>query len=99
MGMPALAPVCARAGTLLRAMAAAVTRLMARETGLALRALLGEPATFIWAKSDPSVGDPSYGGSRPRSTQARVFDQTRSCGTKPCDYGGIGAGLRVWKCR
>jgi hypothetical protein len=45
--MPALAPVCARAGKLDKLNAAAVTAAIAREAGLGDRVLLGDRATIM----------------------------------------------------
>ena len=48
--MPALDPVCARAGAPLSAIAAAVASEIARDAGLTGHALLGGLSTIMWNK-------------------------------------------------
>src|ERR1700720_1828190 len=69
IGMPALAPVCALAGTPASTSAAAVASATARDAGLTGRALLGGFSTIMWDSGGPSVGEPNYGRNRVRSTQ------------------------------
>ena len=90
--MPALAPVCARAGRLPAATARAVANATAREAGLARRTLLGVRQTLICGKVRSL-------GSEPKLWMGPVAVNTRWCvrapdngGKKPGEYGRTGAG-------
>jgi hypothetical protein len=77
--MPAVDPVCARAGS--PASATAAVSAMARDAGLMGRALLGVLATIIWDKyRSPGAGNQGYGSNRVRSTEGRRIAKGEAAG-------------------
>lgn len=93
--MPALEPVCARAGALARTSEAAVTSAMAREAGFARHALLGGLAAIIWDKASvPQTGSQTMDGTGHGQHAAGALAAVASGATKPGEYGGSGAVVR-----
>src|ERR1700761_8621524 len=101
MGMPALDPVWARAGRLVRATAAAVTSVIARDAGFVGAALLGDRATNMsdripspWAGLGPQacpIGRKLW-TERFRVNTLPMPYKPRLIATKPLEYGINGAG-------
>src|ERR1700687_6050038 len=92
IGMPALEPFCARAGTPASVTAAAVTSATAREAGLAGRALLGGLARFIWDSGGPSARTQTMDGAGHRQRQAGGFAAAKPRVTRTAECGSTGGG-------
>jgi len=93
--MPAFDPVCARDGMLASASAAAVVSAMAREAGLAGRALLGGLAAIIWDNvSVPRAGSQIMDGTGYGQHTVETLAVVDLRVTKPGEYGSSGAVAR-----
>src|SRR5580704_13423342 len=98
IGIPALVPVCARTGMLVKATAPAAATAMARKAGLDGRALLGGRATIMRNNLGLSVRVANYGWNELGSTRCRPWADyiggLRSSPTKAAECGITGAGAR-----
>src|ERR1700733_3301346 len=90
--MPALDPVCARAGKLASATAAAAAIAIAREAGLDGCALLGGRATIMCGEAGLSVRAANYGWNDLGSTQAGPW---RITSRNPSNRASAGRANRV----
>ena len=92
--MPAAEPVCARAGKLASAIAAAAVSATARDAGLTGRTLLGGLATIMWDKyGSLGPGTQAMDGTGYGQHGAAVLQRRSRDATKPGEYGSTGAML------
>src|SRR5579862_3038243 len=90
--MPALAPVCARAGRPASATAAAVATAIAREAGFTGPSLLGDRAAIMSGRvSARRSRGANYGCNGPGSTRGRRVARSQLRVRKPAEYGISGA--------